>query len=202
MPCLLVSLEGVLGAGKTTALKHLTACGIATVDEPLDDFGFLLPSAAEGKLDPAAFQISVLCSRFACQFQACTARPQPPLTVTERSMGADRHVFAATTLPPGPSMDAYLLAWQRLADTMTAHMQVQTIYVYLKCDADTAIARVRARGRAGEGNVSREYLQQLIKAHDSWLSRQPLVHVVDATQAPSIVAARVADLVLGLSRNA
>lgn len=200
---ILVSLEGVPGAGKTTVMKHLNDCGIHTIQEPLSDFGPLLPAVAACRIDPCAFQIAVLCSRYACQFKALTGNTAPTMFVTERSMGADKHVFAATTLPAASvAMEAYTMAWERLSATMNQHVQLRTVYVYLRCDAETALARVQRRNRSGEGGISQAYLQQLVDAHEAWLPSCCEVYEIDATAAPASVAARIATIALGIRQEA
>lgn len=41
--------------------------------------------------------------------------------------------------------------------------------VYVKCDVDVLMQRIKKRGRPEEANISRDFVETIQKRHDDWL---------------------------------
>lgn len=204
---------GGIGAGKSTALRHLRDCGLACVPEPVAEWqrcGMLAAAyqtQARGPgdpwnpavhLDPAAFQTTALATRFAA-LQTALAAGGAPALVVERSLDEDRAVFAAETIPPGsPAMAAYDLAWAQLTAAVGPHT---AYYVYLDCPVDIMLARVAHRGRPEESGLTEQYLSRLAARYDQWAAGLPQDRTlrIDASRGAEHVAAEVAAWVFSVN---
>lgn len=194
----MVTVEGAMGAGKSTVMRHLACCaGVVVVGEPEDIICELLPQVATNQLDAGTFQIAVACGLFAKQRKGLASiAGTDSVLVTERSMGSNRHVFAESTLDPhSAAMSAYTMSWGALTEELR---MPPAVHIYLRCDAATLLARVRKRNRRGEQTVTMEYMQTIIDAHERWLDSCTGVYVVDASQEASVVAARVGSIIMGM----
>ena len=65
---------------------------------------------------------------------------------------------------------------------MTAFLKVPDLIVYLHCAPETALRRIRQRGRSCEQEIPLDFLQDLHAAYGDWIERAPAlcpVRVVD-----------------------
>jgi deoxyadenosine/deoxycytidine kinase len=196
---------GGIGAGKSTVVDHLAQCGYRVVQEPVAawrDHGLLggmysalqLPPGAprdpEIHLDPAAFQITALVTRFAALQAALECDVQPSTIIVERSLDEDG-IFAAETIPPGVGTTAYQAVAETLEPRVAPH---HPYYVVLDCPVATMLRRSVTRGRAEESELSSEYFVRLADRYASWAATLPPDRTfrVDASADPAHVAAEVA----------
>ena len=174
-----VYIEGSIGVGKSTLIQHLRQhiSDAQFCDEPVhlweqvkQDGKNILELFYE---DPArwsfTFQWLAMITRHE-EERKCTA----PLVFSERSVGADRHVFASHLRDTGMIGDAewsvYCQWFDRLAQLLGVKEQR---IIYLRASPEECLARIRARNRPGEENITLEYLRAIHHKHESWLASQP-----------------------------
>ena len=79
--------------------------------------------------------------------------------------------------------DEYLL-YRDLLTNMLDHVEAPKLMIYLKIDTDSAIRRIRKRGRDYEQIVERDYWERLNKEYEDYFSEynlSPLL-VIDAAK--------------------
>jgi deoxyadenosine/deoxycytidine kinase len=173
---MIISLEGNIGAGKTTFLKALAAACpeyeivLEPVDEWTTEYGgrSILELLYEDKARWAfTFQACVLQTIAEVVKQACK---KDKIIITERSALTSRFVFAQMLKEGGFISEVewalYLKLFQDYYTPLNGH-------IYLYTTVDVAAERIQKRGRHGE-TVPIDYLKDLEIKHGVWLTSTDL----------------------------
>ena len=194
-PVTLLTLEGVIGASKSTQLGYLREhCrdrpDVVFLEEPVrrwEDEG-LLALFYDGKVSPAVFQLHVLMSLAGALIEALARHPRPRMIVSERGPHSNFHTFAKLNLE-GADLAVYESTFNELlralpVDSLAVHL------LYLKVDTETSLTRIASRGRVSETGVTIAYAKRLVELHDALEdAAQPVsFHTVDATRTAEEVA--------------
>ena len=173
--CLLVvSLEGNIGAGKSTALhgimKRLSKLErVAFVPEPADAWlkaGFLQEMYA-GNIEKCSFQHMILTSLTACLLEELVKDRPPLLIITERSPHSNFHVFAKAVLRGRP-LDLYEHSWKDVIRMVQGRVAIR--HVVLETEPRQLFERIRQRNRECESQITLDYLQTIRARHDEWIA--------------------------------
>lgn len=165
-PIKLVTLEGLVGVGKSSQLallrERFAKEDVVFLEEPVERWmsAGLLQGFYSGLLSASVFQMSVLVSLFGPLFTAVLRRPK--LIVSERSPFSNSAVFAKANLH-GAELAAYHYT---LRELMEALPPVDVTAIYLVTDVTTAMGRVRARNRDTESEITQDYMKLLHDLHD------------------------------------
>ena len=166
----IVSLEGLLGCGKSTQLGILKLwfrndSRIKFVDEPVDEWDAigLLEAMYTGELEKGTFQLTALLSRMAAIIEAVNS--EADVIVTERSWLSDGFVFARANLS-GIHLEAYQYSFSKLQSALERMVTLDVTMLYLRCSADDAMTRIRTRARDSEATVPIAYLDTLYRRHE------------------------------------
>ena len=175
---LTLSIEGNIGAGKSTLLASLAEhdASLAVVPEPIDSWtgsGILGLFYRDPRRWAYSFQSYALFSRLKEQVRA-KANPTRTVTILERSVWSDRHVFGAQCRADGlfaePAEGLMYDEWhQWLVDEAFADAARLDGIIYLRTPPAVCHARIAQRGRAEEAEVSLAYLEALHARHEEWL---------------------------------
>lgn len=180
---IVISLDGLIGAGKTTLMTALRAAmpDVEFVDEPVG--AWMTLKNAEGKSLLELFYADK--RRWAYTFQNCAiltrlrairgalASTKKRVIVTERSVLTDRYVFAEMLRSSG---DIDELEWQlylQWFDTFAADLPLRGV-IYLTTGVGTSAGRIVKRGRHGEEHIPLDYLSALDDQHQRWIAQTPL----------------------------
>ena len=190
--CLIVSIDGNIGSGKTTGKAKLqeyimslkkkkTAVddSIIFVDEPTceweqikDENGvpILTNLYKDVKRYAFRFQMMAYITRLKKIRQALRT-PKVKLIVTERCLLTDAHVFAKMLYDAGKiEQDEYDI-YTRWFDEFAKEVEPSCI-IYFKASTEVCMKRIQKRNRPGE-NISFDYLEECNKYHDEWLNSIP-----------------------------
>lgn len=171
----IVSLEGNIGAGKSTQMLRLKRKfaddhRVMFVDEPVDewaDHGFLLRMYEDTNMR-LSFQLMALSSLACDLLKALTRTPPPELIITERSILGNYKVFAKANLH-GDDLKMLTFIFDRFVSLLPTELEIY--YIYVKVDTLTLTERIGQRGRGAEVGVPWAYIELLTKLHDEWLDR-------------------------------
>ena len=180
---LILSLDGNIGAGKSTLMARLQTemPDIEFVLEPVAEWTTL--KNAEGKSLLELFYEDK--HRWAYTFQNCAiltrlrslkkalAATTKKVIITERSVLTDRFVFAEMMKESG-AMDP--IEWQLYLnwyDTFATEIPIHGI-LYLTTSVAVSAERIQTRGRMGEGSIPNDYLKSLQTQHETWLATTSL----------------------------
>ena len=181
---LIISIEGNIGSGKSTILDHLeTSMGdlsarVVVLKEPLGVWEAIKdPKTGENILEKFykdqskyafSFQVMAYASRLSLIRQAIEKNPNCAVIVCERSLEADKHIFAKMLHDDGVIEDINYQIYQSFCKEFAREFGLDSI-VYIDADAEVCHERVGKRSRQGEGGIPLEYLQKCKKYHDEWL---------------------------------
>ncbi len=171
---MLVLLEGNIAAGKTTLGQQLSGSAFFEfVSEPVERWqgGFAANLLERFYSDTARWAFTLQICAFVTRTQALQAHAAraDSVTVFERSIYCDRHVFAKNLHAHGFMDDTewalYLHFWNHLHDSAP----VPDAILYMRTPAEECHRRLQIRARAEEKTIPLDYLQQLEVRHDEWL---------------------------------
>lgn len=178
----LYSIEGNIGAGKTTILANLERrfAGSKTVvflREPVELWDTFRDENGEAILtkfykDPKkfafAFQVMAYSTRLSMLRELIRANPACEVVICERSLEADRHIFAKMLHDDKMIDDIQFQIYETFFKNSADDYMMDGI-VYINARAETCFERVAKRARVGESAIELAYLTQCGQYHDAWL---------------------------------
>ncbi|XP_044269796.1 deoxynucleoside kinase-like [Tribolium madens] len=176
-PCT-IAVEGNIGSGKTTFLKHMEKLGNVTiVAEPLDKWrncqghNLLDLMYKDPKRNSFTFQSYVQLTLL----QAHTMKTLTPFKMLERSIYSARYCFVEKlrrdnllSAPEFSVIDEWF-KWIKTQQNVGVDM-----FVYLRTDPEVVYDRILKRDRAEERKVPYEYIKSLHEIHEDWLRHKTL----------------------------
>lgn len=194
---IVVSIDGNIGAGKTTFLNSLKEAHPEWhfIDEPVDSWlhfknekneSLLEVFYADRKRWSYTFQNCAFMTRVRAITKAikdwkedCILHPENVknnIFITERCIETDYNVFAKMLHDDGSidklEWDLYR-QWYRLLSSNTEGCVVNGV-IYVQCSPMKCSDRIGIRNREGESGISIEYLTQLHNYHENWISNTTL----------------------------
>ena len=171
----LISVEGNIGAGKSTLMQLLKTRGFLVKPEPVVDWtiaskdGTTINVLEEYYNNPKKY---CFCLQTGCLRSRVDQTRFIDNGFVERSVYSDKRVFADLQLKLG-NMDlieygCYLKQWeQAIRDTKKRAING---HIYLRTDWQTCFERKNQRQRAGESVITESYLQNVEELHEQWLN--------------------------------
>lgn len=179
---LMLAIEGNIGAGKSTLLAELPRLlaprALTCVPEPVEQWrasGILARFYADPPRWAYAFQSYAFLSRLKAQTQAYAAASADNITVLERSVWSDRHVFAAQCAASGTFSDVERVMYEDwhnwlVMDGAPERVRLDGI-LYLHSTPGVCHARIARRAREEEtAAIDLSYLEALHGRHEAWLA--------------------------------
>jgi deoxyadenosine/deoxycytidine kinase len=147
----LISIEGNIGAGKSSLLEELRARGYRTYPEPVDEWQEWLQRFYENKNRWAfSFQMMVLASFFQQGYAVGS--------FVERSCISCRQVFGQLLYNQGHLSTKEWDLFKRLCDLVTWQ---PNLVIYVHTPAGACLERIKERGRVGEDGIDAEYVGRI-----------------------------------------
>ena len=170
----------------TATAFDLTRHNIVFVKEPVDEWSTICDASGETILtkfyrDPAkyafAFQIMAYATRLNVLRKTMAENPDCSLMICERSLEADKYIFANMLHDDGLIDSVSYQIYCRNFSEYAPDFKVDKI-VYINASPDVCFSRIAKRSRTGESNIELAYLQKCAKYHDKWLTESPgLLHL-------------------------
>ena len=180
----LISIEGNIGAGKSTILenleKHLDpalAGKILFLKEPLDIWeqfhdeegkNILQKFYANQHRYAFTFQVMAFITRLSLLKKAIKENPNVDIIIIERSLCADKNIFMNMlhddTIVEQIEFDIY----DKWYDEYSKEYRVDAV-IYMDSEPEVCGLRINKRNRDGEDNIPIEYLRKCRDYHTKWL---------------------------------
>ena len=198
MPGKFIVIEGLEGAGKSTALRHVVAWlqqhGVARIEQTREPGGTPLAErmrtiVKEVHEEPLTMQAELLLM-YASRVQLVENRIKPALAQGAWVVG-DRHDLSSQAYQGGGrGIDAALITQIKQA-VLGDFAPDLTLYL----DIDPALGLTRARARGELDRIELEQLSFFERTRTRYLTlaaADPRIHVIDASQSEAEVAAAIA----------
>lgn len=192
---MIVTIDGNIGAGKTTVIQELVKASFPSPHhrlkhvadlEPVEAWEPFLDALYHKKVSPFAFQVRVWLDR-------CWPKYSPDKMVwMERSPYFTYEVFVPLNKAAIDPLEQQLL--KDLYDTALSAWQPDC-YVYLRVDPKKAFEQMVIRNRPSEENVPPSYIQQVHDLHEKAISEykgaKPLIVIDVGSKTPKQIAAEI-----------
>lgn len=166
-----IVIDAIVGAGKTSYMEMLSeSMNLHCYQEPVQDNPLLDKFYYDRKRYSFPLQIYFLNKRFEVLKKADQAGKP---TVMDRSIYGDM-IFAKLLYQAGDMDKEEYELYRELLINMLDHVNPPKLMIYLKIDTDSAIERIRKRGRDYEQIVEREYWENLNKEYEEYFSEYNL----------------------------
>jgi deoxyadenosine/deoxycytidine kinase len=180
MAPIIISIEGNIGSGKSTILSKIQQQkpkNIMILQEPVDIWENIKDENGETILskfykDPAkyafAFQVMAYTTRLSILRKAIRENPGIEIILCERSLDADREIFAKMLHDDGLIEPVLYQIYEEQYSNTSDEFTLDYI-MYIDTDPDVCLKRIIKRNREGESKITIEYLTKCHKYHDIWL---------------------------------
>ncbi|XP_039954759.1 deoxynucleoside kinase isoform X3 [Bactrocera tryoni] len=172
-----VLIEGNIGSGKTTFIKHFQKFEdkICAMTEPVEKWrnfkGYNLLELMY--IDPDRWAMPFQSYVMLTMLERHTKPTDKPIKILERSLYSAKYCFVENLHKCGlihNGMYEILKEWYSYVEDIT-HIQADLI-VYLRTTPEVVYERIRKRARSEEACVPLEYIKQLHELHEDWLIRK------------------------------
>jgi len=192
----IVSLEGNIGAGKSTLVERmrqkyegdhelakkyfgkLVDAKIVFMQEPVDVWTSVCDTETGESIlekfykDPKkysfAFQVMVYNTHLEAFRKVVRENPDCVLLICERSIDAGRHIFAEMLRDDGMIDNVSFQVYKNLFDSTAGEFPLDAV-LYLDVTPEICLERVGKRAREGESSISLDYLAKCDEYYKKWL---------------------------------
>lgn len=178
----IISIEGNIGAGKTTILKNLESYysdnpNVVFLREPVDIWETITDKNGENILakfyaDPSkysfSFQVMAFVTRLSMLRQVIDTNPDCLLIICERSLEADRHIFAKMLYDDGLIDEINYKIYLHFYNEYRNDFVLDGI-IYIQTHPTICDERIKTRSRNGESGIQLDYLKKCRQYHEDWL---------------------------------
>lgn len=165
-----ITIAGTVGVGKSTLTKALAErLNFRTSFENVDHNPYLDKFYNDFERWSFHLQIYFLAERFKEQKRMFEYGGG---FIQDRSIYEDVDIFAKMHEEQGTMSPEDFETYSELfnAMVMTPYFPKPDVLIYLECDYDEVIGRIKQRGRQMEMETDPEYWQKLFKRYDDWIS--------------------------------
>ena len=179
----IISLEGNIGAGKSTFLEHLEKTigknsGWIFLREPVHIWEQIKDENGETVLanfykNPAkyafSFQVMAYTTRYQELKRIVNENPNCKGIICERSLEADKYIFAKMLHSDGLIDELMYNIYERYFSVYEGNFKLDGV-IHIDASPDVCFERIVKRSRTGESTISLDYLKKCGLYHHNWLS--------------------------------
>ena len=160
-----ITIEGVIGVGKTTVTKLVAkTLGAATLFEIVEENPFLKDFYTDKDAWALQTETFFLLNRVKQLEDADKQLKAGHLVVSDYNVIKNR-IFAGLTLT-GVKRDKYMQLW----DILTGDLPNADLVIYLRAHHETVMGRIRRRARSFELNMDPVYIRNLAAEYEAYFS--------------------------------
>ncbi len=188
---IILSLEGNIGAGKSTLLSHLQKqyehnkdvifmCEPVHLWEKIKDKegnNMLTKFYSNPEKYSFSFQIMAYITRLHMLKKTLRDHPSCKILICERSLEADKHIFANMLHDDGIMEDVNYQIYQAYFSEYEDLFQLNGL-IYVRADPTTCYQRVCKRNRNGENTIEEDYLKKCHNYHENWLMQKNALQIL------------------------
>jgi len=163
-----ITIAGNIGAGKSTLVYMLSQ---RLRWEPFFEPVANNPYLADFYQDMAAWgfhsQVYFLSHRLRVYSELSKSNSS---VILDRSLYEDAEIFAHNLFKRGIMGKRDYETYESLYQSLVSFLPTPDLMIYLRASTETLINRIEKRGRDYEKTISPDYLSQLNKSYESWIS--------------------------------
>jgi hypothetical protein len=164
-----LAVAGNIGAGKSSLTQLLSQrMGWKPFFESVEDNPYLSDFYADMKRWSFNLQVYFLSNRFRSHKVISEG---PTSVILDRVIYEDAEIFARNLFEIGKMEERDYNNYVALYNVMTEYLRSPDLLIYLRANVDTLVRQISSRGRDFERSIQREYLEQLNRHYESWISR-------------------------------
>ncbi len=163
-----IAVCGNIGSGKTSLTEKLAKhYGWNPLYESVDNNPYLRDFYQDMSKWAFHVQIFFLNSRFR-QVNEIHGNPKP--TIQDRTIYEDAYIFAANLHQSGYMTDRDYMNYMEIFQSMITFVKPPDLLIYLKASVPKLVRQIEKRGRDFEYSIRLDYLRQLNKQYETWIS--------------------------------
>ncbi len=163
-----IAIAGNIGAGKTTLCRQLGHhFGWEVHYESAENNPYLSDFYTDMKRWSFNLQVYFLHNRYK---QILDIQEGSKTVIQDRTIYEDANIFAPNLHGMGLMTERDFQNYTELFDTMTSRIKPPDLLIYLRAGIGTLVAHIESRGRDYEGSMSLDYLKQLNRRYEDWIS--------------------------------
>jgi deoxyadenosine/deoxycytidine kinase len=167
-----IAVAGNIGTGKTTLTNMLSKrFGWTPHFEAVAENPYLADFYGDMKRWSFPLQIFFLNNRFRAHQQISASSNS---AVQDRSIYEDANIFARNLYEQGMMEERDYRTYQELYESMCGFLNPPDLIIYLRKSLPKLKQRIQLRGRDFEKNIPDQYLMDLNRYYDDWLSSYSL----------------------------
>jgi deoxyadenosine/deoxycytidine kinase len=181
---ILISVEGCIGAGKSTIIENMQLAfkddrAVVFIQEPVDIWETITDSDGKNIIvkfyeNPAkyafSFQVMAYSTRLSIIRNAIKNNPDCKFIICERSLDADRNIFAKMLHDDGLINHLDFQIYNKFYNEYAEDFGIDG-FVYIDSDSTVCMQRIIKRARDGEGGMKLDYLTKCHKYHNDWIGQ-------------------------------
>ena len=169
---LFVAVAGNIGSGKSSLTRLLSEhFHWQPYFESVDDNPYLRDFYSDMKRWSFHLQVYFLSKRFMNQQQILESERS---IIQDRTIYEDAEIFARNLYEIGQMDERDYRNYRGLFQVMTNYLKAPDLLIYLRASVPTLVRQVSLRGRDFEKGITREYLEQLNRHYERWISQYDL----------------------------
>jgi deoxyadenosine/deoxycytidine kinase len=177
-----IAVCGNIGSGKTTLTEKLAKhYGWIPLYESVDKNPYLEDFYEDMTRWAFNLQVYFLNSRFR---QVMEIQNNDLPTIQDRTIYEDAYIFSANLYKSGHISDRDYASYLEIFNSMIGFIEPPDLLIYLKADIPKLVAHIQKRGRKYEDAIRIDYLKNLNKHYEQWISHynESRLIVIDMNQ--------------------
>lgn len=163
-----LAVAGNIGSGKSSLTRLLSEqTGWKPFFESVEDNPYLSDFYADMRRWSFNLQVYFLSNRFRSHKAIAEG---PDSVILDRVIYEDAEIFARNLHEIGRMDDRDYRNYVALYGVMTEFLRPPDLLIYLRANIDTLLKQIALRGRDFEKTITREYLEQLNRHYEAWIS--------------------------------
>jgi deoxyadenosine/deoxycytidine kinase len=167
-----LAVAGNIGSGKSSLTNMLSKhFGWVPYFESVEDNPYLSDFYRDMKRWSFNLQVYFLSNRFRSHKSITEG---PGSVILDRAIYEDAEIFARNLYEIGNMEQRDYENYVALYQVMTEYLRAPDLLIYLRANTSTLVRQITLRGRDFEQSITREYLEQLNRHYESWITRYTL----------------------------